>query len=139
MSYFTYAIVCKKTNEIFVGQSKSENPDYNPIHFFIKKNKTEPTYYEKLCKSIKTNGRKEHRFIKTSKPIYELEEAEQKVYEACLKLEKRGQLMNDRVLSPEKETCKDCGKTYKVIYREAHQTQYCDKLLEDAVEGLFCE
>lgn len=137
MSYFTYAIVCKKTNKIFVGQSKSENPEYNPIRFFLKKNKDEPNYYEKLCKSINEHGRKEHRFIKTSKHIYTLEEAEKKVYEASLKLDKQDRLLNDRIISPEKETCDYCGKSYKIVYKEAHQTKYCDKLLEESVEGIF--
>lgn len=119
MEYEIYIIKCQETGLIYSGCTASKNINYNPLKFFLEKNKQDSTKYKKLCKSIIDNGIESHIVQRTGVKGTK-EECELKIYDKFKNVENLSELV-----SPERYDCDNCGMRIKKIYQDVHNEKYC--------------
>lgn len=138
MTLTIYTIECSTTGKKYYGTTKSQNQNYNPIQWFIKKNE-ESGHYKLLADSVKEHGKKNHvcRIIKTNKTDTEKSDAVFKIVEKLMKADKS---LNDVNFSPEKVECDKCNQQVRKCFKDIHDEKYCNVIkVEEELDELFSD
>lgn len=131
--YYVFAIKCTTDNTYYLGVSSKATA--NSLKYMIDQHKLDNTKYVKLNESIKKNGRNAFMCTRLSTTFSTKEAAEVFVFDKLTSLGDR--VLNDTIISPEREKCEKCGFSIKKVFMEAHTEKYCKAIAFAEVDVLF--
>jgi hypothetical protein len=130
--YYVFAIKCTIDGSYYLGTSTRKTA--NTIGYMIDTYRKDNTKYVKLNKAIENHGRNNFICSRISETFNCKEDAEKYVYEKLIKLGDR--VLNDVIISPEREECLLCNKKIRKDFIELHEEKYCTGKAFDEIIGL---
>jgi len=129
LKYFPYVIE-NPEHKLYIWFSCAKTPKYNAIYVLNRYSKDKKGY-EKLKASFAQYGLKKHKYYKIKFDKTDKPSVEQYVYEKLLSLDS-DQILNDAVISPEREQCSGCGVNVRKALMSNHKV-YCEGVEFDQI------
>ena len=126
-----YLIENKKTGHRYYNTTKSENPRFNPIPYFVKNT---DGHYQKLKASVAEYGASNHS-VRLIKCDYDDDKKQEIVYKKICDLLEAGTSLNDIAISPQKEECFGCGHKVRSYFMDVHIEKYCQTTTQESDLG----